>query len=226
MVAAGYESTAFTSFFDRLAETEGKTGSWWSDVFGRTKPDQKRLREMILLTQQLPEACRDRSSTKTESFETWQANVVSYRETNRTEVLPALLWKKELSPKLRSDVRSIVYSKDSSLLLAQDDFNITVIQSSPLTGFFQIRADNAEKASFTPDGKQVVFVTSNLRFERWDIAEQKALEIRELVLKQDCWESNLSPNGNYLACIDRSTKLNIVDTKTGKKVFEKKEFIN
>ncbi|HEY5884594.1 MAG TPA: hypothetical protein VIT88_07885, partial [Pyrinomonadaceae bacterium] len=33
-----------------------------------------------------------------------------------------------------------------------------------------------------------------------------------------------SPDGNYLACVDYSMNLNVLDTQTGKKMFEKKEF--
>ena len=59
LVAAGYDPNAFAAFFDRLAETNGKTGNWFGDIFGKVKPDQKRLREMIKLSEQLPPACRD-----------------------------------------------------------------------------------------------------------------------------------------------------------------------
>ncbi len=224
MASAGYDPNAFTSFFDRLAETEGKTGGWWSDVFGKERPDQKRLREMIKLTNQLPESCRERNSALTESFQKWQADVVSFRATNRKEELPALLSKKELSPKIRSDVWNFAFSPDGKVLLAQDNFSITVIQRENLQFLFQIPAEDADVAAFTDDNKSIVFVTDNSRFERWDLTQQKALEIKELVLRRDCWESKLSPDGNHLACIDTSTKINIFETKTGKKVFEKKDF--
>src|SRR5262249_61213585 len=44
MVAAGYDSAAFFSFFDRLTESEGKTGSWFLDFFGSIPPPEKSLR--------------------------------------------------------------------------------------------------------------------------------------------------------------------------------------
>src|SRR6185369_5395298 len=59
MIAAGYNPEAFTAFFDRLTESEGKTGNWFSDIFGGTRPEQKRLREMIKISEQLPQSCRD-----------------------------------------------------------------------------------------------------------------------------------------------------------------------
>ena len=225
MVAAGYNPAAFTSFFDRLAETEGKTGSWFSDIFGNTRPEQKRLREMIKATEQFPPNCRERSAGKTtENFLKWQADVVLFREQQRREELPGLLWKKELAPKLRSDVTHLAFSGDGKYLLAQDDFAVTVIEREPLQVLFQIPAENASEASFTADGKEVVFTTEALRFERWDVAQKKPLEVRELVLLRDCWESRLSPNGNYLACVDTSTSIDIIETKTGRKVFEQKDF--
>ncbi|MBA2732580.1 MAG: M48 family metalloprotease, partial [Acidobacteria bacterium] len=225
MVAGGYDPASFSSFFDRLTENEGKTGNWFSDLFGNTRPEQKRLREMIRATEQLSPACREgRVAKATENFSKWQAEVVFFREAGRKEELPGLLWKKELAPKLRSDVSHFSFSQDGKLLLAQDDFAITLIERDPLQVLFQIPADNANEATFTPDGKAVVFTTENLRYEKWSVAERKPMEVRELVLRRDCWESKLSPDGNYLACVDTSTTVNILDTKTGKKVWEKKEF--
>lgn len=89
---------------------------------------------------------------------------------------------------------------------------------------FQIPVESADKAILTADNKFLVFVDKNLRLERWDIEKRKPVEIKELVLRRDCWESKLSPDGNLLACIDTSTKITILDTKTGKKLFEKKNF--
>jgi len=226
MVAAGYDPTAFADFFARLVETKGKTGNWFSDVFGKAKPEEKRVREMVKLSDQLPAQCRDNRAPgdASEEFLNWQANVVSYRETNRVEELPALMWKKELKPKLRSDLSHLAFSPDGKYFLAQDDFSITVIQRDPIEVVFQAPASDAREASFTPDGQFVVFGTENLRFEKWSIAERKPVAVRELVLRRDCWESELSPDGNFLACVDYSMNLNVLETQTGKKVFEKKDF--
>lgn len=225
MVAAGYDASAFFSFFDRLTESEGKTGSWFSDLFGSMKPAEKRLREMSKATEKLPATCREGRSVKaTENFLKWQADVVKFRETGRSEELPGLLWKKELSPKLRSDVSYIEFSSDGKLILAQDDYGITVIQREPALVLFQIPVTDALRANFTPDGADIVLTTENLRFERWSIGQKAPVESRELVLRRNCWEHELSPNGNFLACVDTSANINIIDTKTGKRVWEKKKF--
>jgi len=225
MVAAGYDPAAFFSFFDRLTESEGKTGSWFSELFGSTRPAEKRLREMLRATEQLPPVCREgRAAKTTENFLKWQADVVSFREAGRKEELPGLIWKKELKPKLRSDISHFAFSQDGKLLLAQDDFAITIIERNPLRALFQILVENAHEAAFTQDGKFVVFTTETLRYEKWSVAERKPVEVRELVLRRDCWEHKLSPDGNYLACVDTSTSVNILDTRTGKRIWEKKAF--
>ena len=48
--------------------------------------------------------------------------------------------------------------------------------------------------------------------------------MRELVLKSDCWQHKMSPDGNYLACIDPEITAKVIDIRTGKKVREKKDF--
>ena len=225
MVAAGYDPAAFFSFFDRLTESQGKTGSWFSDLFGSIRPAEKRLREMLRATEQMPAACRDGLAAKaTESYLKWQADVVSFREASRKEELPGLIWKRELNPKLRSDFSHFAFSQDGKLLLAQDDFAITVIEREPLRALFQIPVEKANEASFTRDGKFIVFTTRNLRYEKWSVAEMKPVGVRELVLRRNCLEHKLSPDGNYLACVDTSASVNILDTRTGKKIWEKKEF--
>jgi WD40 repeat protein len=225
MVAAGYDPNSFASFFGRLVESKAKGGGWFSDIFSKPKPEEKRLAEMIKATEQFPTACRDkRNVSASEEFLKWQADIVSSRDTNRKEELPALLWKKELSPKLRSDITHFAISPDGKYFLAQDDFAITVIQRKPLMVAFQIPVPDAKEASFTPDGQFVVFGTENLRYEKWSVAEKKPVEVRELVVRRDCLEHEFSPDGKYLACIDNAINLNLVETQTGKRIWEKKEF--
>jgi len=225
MVAAGYDPEAFAAFFDRLVETKGKTGNWFTDVFGKARPEQKRLREMIRVTQQLPAQCREmRQAGASTDFLKWQADVVSYRGANRTETLPGLIWKKDLSPKLRSDISHFAFNDTGKYFLAQDDFAITVMQREPLQILFQIPAPEAQYANFTPDGQFVVFATENLRYEKWSVADRKPVEMRELVVRRDCWEHGLSPDGKYLACVDYGLNLNLIDTQTGKRAWEKKDF--
>ena len=225
MVAAGYDSAARASYFERLIDSKPKSGGWFSDIFGTTSPEQKRLREMTKGVEQLPAACRESGAAgQKDEFLKWQANVVSFAPRNRPEVLPGLLYKKELSPKLRSDVSRLIVSSSGRYLVARDDYSITVMEREPLKVLFQIPVEDVDELYVSTDEKYIVFKTSGLRFERWSIPDQKAVEAHELVPRGNCIESSLSSDGNYLACIDTDLSATIFHVPTGDKIFEKKSF--
>ena len=225
MVAAGYDPNAFSEFFARLTEAKAKSGNWFTNIFGGSTPTDKRLREMIKATEMLPPACREnRSANASQQYLNWQAEVVSFRQAQVAEELPGLMWKRELSPQLKSDIWHVAIANDGKYLLAQDDFAITLIQREPLKVMFQIATTDARPASFTTDGKFVIFGTESLRFEKWSIADAKPVEVRELVVRRDCWEQMFSSDGKYLACVDYDLGLSVIETETGKRIFQKKEF--
>jgi WD40 repeat protein len=225
MVSAGYDPNAFSEFFARLTEAKAKSGNWFTNIFGGTTPTDKRLREMIKVTEMLPPACREnRAANASEQYLNWQAEVVSFRQAEVAEELPGLIWKRELSPQLRSDIWHVAISGDGKYFLTQDDFAVTVVQREPLKVAFQIPTTDARPASFTTDGKFVMFGTDSLRFEKWNIADAKPVEIRELVIRRDCWEQAFSSDGKFLACVDYDLGLSVIETETGKRIFQKKEF--
>jgi len=225
MVSAGYDPNAFSEFFARLTEAKAKSGNWFTNIFGGTTPTDKRLREMIKVTEMLPPACREnRAANASEQYLNWQAEVVSFRQAEVAEELPGLIWKRELSPQLRSDIWHMAISGDGKYFLTQDDFAVTIVQREPLKVAFQIPTTDARPASFTTDGKFVMFGTDSLRFEKWNIADAKPVEIRELVIRRDCWEQAFSSDGKFLACVDYDLGLSVIETETGKRIFQKKEF--
>jgi predicted Zn-dependent protease len=65
--AAGYSPQAVVEFFDRLAQTHGKTGNLLTDFFGPPRPDEKRLRELHKSLALLPEACRSTAPQRSSS---------------------------------------------------------------------------------------------------------------------------------------------------------------
>ena len=226
MTAAGYDPAAVLTFTERLFEDKPASGGWFSDLFGNPPPERKILREELRNLERLPAACRKRAAARPAAdFLKWQAEVVSYREAGRKEELPGLLWRRELQPKLRSDVSHFAFSRDGKLLLAQDDYSVTVIAREPQPRvLFQIPVEDADRAMFTPDSRFVVFATENLRYEKWSVADAAPVEARELVVRDECWEHGLSPDGNYLACVDTDANASVLDVRTGKKVWEKKGF--
>ncbi|HEU4833271.1 MAG TPA: M48 family metalloprotease, partial [Pyrinomonadaceae bacterium] len=225
-VAAGYEPEAIPRFWDRITETQGKKGNWLTDVFGTTRPEQKRLREMVNATKSLPAQCRQKSAaTQSEAFAQWQSRVVAYNGLGRKESLHGVLAKQQLSPPLRSDIIHLRFSPDGAYLLAQDDAGINVLSREPFAPLFRIDTEfDTYYANFTPDSKEIIFYSDNLRVERWSVAEAQRIDVKEVVLLKGCLETELSPDGKLLACLDPEFNLNLLRVDSGETVWSKKEF--
>ena len=68
--SAGYDPQGNANFFDRITENKGDTGNFFSELFGTTKPEAKRLREMLKGLASLPASCIDaRSATAAGDFQ-------------------------------------------------------------------------------------------------------------------------------------------------------------
>lgn len=225
LIRAGYDPSALTRFWDRITETKGKTGSWLSDLFGTTRPEERRLREMIKTVGALPAEClRSKSASQADDFKEWQSLVIGYTGLGRRESLHGVLSKFQLSPPLRSDITHIRFSPDGNYILAQDDSGINVLSREPFTGLFRIEAADAKPAVFSPDSKTIVFSNDNLRVEKWGVVEQKMLDAKELVQLRGCLQTSLSPDGKFMACLTPTMDLNLLDVATGQAVLHRKEF--
>lgn len=225
LVASGYDPHAHARLFDRIAETKGKTGSFFSDLFGVTSPESKRLREMIKGVETLPPGCAEaRANAQTAEYSRWQSAVVSYTGLGRKESLHAVVSKMALQPPLRGDVTHLRFSPDGKYILAQDDAGINVLTREPFKPLFRIDAPEADDAQFTPDSQNIVFSTSDLRVEIWSVAEEKLSEAHEVVVRKTCLQSLLSPDGKTLACMDEDFALNLFDVKSKSQVFQRKDF--
>lgn len=225
MAGAGFDPQAFTRFFDRLVETKDKTGGFFSDLFGVTNPNAKRLREMIRAQGALPEACIEaRSKTSNEDFKKWQQLVVANSGTGKKEALRGVLSKTILEPALRGDVTHLRFSPDGKYVIAQDDSGINILTREPFQTLFRIAAPEATNAQFTPDSQQIVFYNSDLRVETWSLAEQKLKNVHELFIRNKCVQSQLAPDGKTMACLDGDMTLNLYEVATGNAVFQKKNF--
>src|ERR1051325_10641941 len=129
---------------------------------------------MLKSVESLPAECRGaKIAANAEEFKQWQTAVVSYSGLSAKEALPGLIMKKTLSPGLRSEINHLRFSPDGKFLLVQDDSGIEVLTREPLKTIFRINSQDAMPAHFTPDSKEVVFHTSNMRVEAWDVEEQK-----------------------------------------------------
>jgi hypothetical protein len=165
----GYDPQAHARLFDRFTETKGNTGGFFSDLFGTTSLESKRLREMLRTTSALPQSCVEaRPATADESYRQWQANVIAFTPTGRTEALHNVESRTVLQPGLRGDVTHARFSPDGRYLLAQDDSGITVLSREPLATLFRIPSGEAENARFSGDSQLVTFHTPSLRVEIWN----------------------------------------------------------
>lgn len=225
LVSAGYDPAAEARFWDRITETKGKTGGFFSDLFGTTRPEEKRLREMLKAASQLPPECvPKREAAADEEFKRWQSSVIAYTGLGRRESLRGVLLKTQLSPRLQNDIRRLRFSPDGKYVLAQDDSGITVLTREPFAPLFRAEAEEARAAHFTPDSQGFVFYTDNLRVERWDIAAQKQSDVKEVIVRRGCLQTAISPDGKFLACFGPEFDLNLIDVSTGQSVFRKKDF--
>src|SRR5262245_30629392 len=225
LAASGYDPQAHARVFGRFAETKGKTGNFFSDLFGVTSPESKRLREMIKGVEALPPGCvESRAGAQTDEYSRWQSAVVSYTGLGRKEALHAVASKTALQPPLRGDVTHLRFSPDGKYVLAQDDAGINVLTREPFKPVFRIDAPEANEAQFTPDSQNVLFSTSDLRVEIWSVAEEKLSEAHEVVVRKTCLQSLLSPDGKTLACMDYEFALNLFDVKSKALVFQIKNF--
>ena len=224
MARAGFAPQAYVDLWDRFNVTHGKTGSWFTDLLGHTTSEQKRLRELLKSVSLMPAECARIMPSSTAEFEAWQSQVIASNTGMHTASLPGLLVKQKLALPLRPDINNLRFSPDGKYVLAQDEGGIHVLSRDPFQLLFFIEAPDADKASFSPDSKAVVFKTPSLRVETWEIAGQKRTSVHEVVLREGCLQSTLSPDGLYLACLDKEFALQLLEVASGEELASRKDF--
>jgi len=218
--AAGFDPQAQVRALDRLLQTKGKTGSFLGNLFD-SNPDQKRLGELV---KNLPVNCRSGHQSSNVSFLEWRKSLQGLSSPHYAEALPPAQLRVTLQSPLRDDLRKISFSPDGQWLLAQDDAGITVLKVDPFTVAFRIPAENVSEAGFTPDSREVVFLSSATHVERWNVAGQERSGSAEILTREPCAAELLSPDGRILACYEREGTLRLLEVGSGAVLFEKKDF--
>jgi hypothetical protein len=134
-------------------------------------------------------------------------------------------------------LRQLRFSPDGQYVLAQDDKTVTVLTARPLAVAFRIPAEDATLADFSPDSRQILFVTSrtnadsqhpairssSARVERWGLADHARAGFKEIILPA-CGTERLSPDGSFLACDDLSGTFRLFEVSSGATLIENKHF--
>jgi WD40 repeat protein len=225
MARAGYDPTHAVDFLDRLFQTKRKTGGFWSDFFGRTSPESKRLREVMRNATPLPGSCiSPLPSDSPAHFTSWQKAVVESKIATAKEDVQGILKKTSLAPPLRGDLHSILFSPDGAYVLAQDESSVFLLSRDPLQNLFRIDAPDAHNAQFSPDSHSVVFYDKEFRVEKWDIAGKQRVSIHQVTLPMQCVQTRLSPTGDALACMTGEFELQLIDVPKNTVLFSRKKF--
>ena len=227
MARAGYAPHAYVDLWDRFQQTHGKTGSWFSDFFGSTKPSERRLREMLKNMAALPAGCAEiPPGSRTAVFAKWQAEVINFSGSGTEESLPGLILKQVLARPLRPDISNLRFSPDSKYVLAEDEGGIHVLTRDPFAVLFYIPAVDAVAAVFTPDSRSIVFHNRSLRVESWSVVDQRRNWVHELTVLHPCVQSELAPDGSVLACLNSQFELSLVDVASEATMISKKSFVS
>ena len=218
---AGYSPDAYVELWDRFTETDRRTGNFFSDLFGVTRPESRRLRQMLRAMAAVPAECRTPEPANSGDFDAWRLRVIEGGDASPTATLRAVVDERALDPPLRDDVTHLKFSPDGRFVLAQDAAGISVLTREPFAVRFRIDAEGALPAHFTPDSAHVVFHTDDLRIERWEVDTGVRAAVRELVVREPCLQTALSPDGRVAACVDLARMLLLIDVETQAVIFKK-----
>ncbi len=144
--------------------------------------------------------------------------------------MPSIPWKPLLAaaallalPATMAAGLTLRFSPDGRYVLAQDDAEITVLTAHPLAILFRIPAHDARDVQFTPDSRQIVFISSVSHVQRWSIAGRARPAMQDVPVTA-CGTERLSPDARFLACVDPQGTLRLVDVGTGATTLERKKY--
>jgi len=228
LMKAGYLPSAYADFWNQVAQTKGKTGSVMGGIFHTTRPGERRLREILKNVSAIPASCITATSPSiSPEFVAWREHLAA----DSTTIVAGDSDEKaiQLNPRLQSDLTQLRFSPDGKYALAQNSSTISVLGRSPLRVLFQIDAEDADPASFSPDSKRVSFSTSSMRVEQWDVASAKSLGAYDVLAYRRCLMHLLSPDGHVMACVVNTSRtkpqlgLTLWDVESGDVILQQDE---
>src|SRR6185437_8568580 len=220
---AGYDPRGLPDVFDRLTGSHGDTGNWFSNFFGTTNPDAKRLRAMVQSS--AAAGCAAAAATPLlgdTEFQTWQQRLVDYQAPPGPTSLPGLISTQKLDP-LHDAFVELKFSLDGKHILGRNAAGLWVLSVQPLALELHVEEPAAVNGEFTPDSSAIVFSTSDGRVERWSLASKRRTLLRQVVpALPGCAVAQPSPDGASLACERLDGRFQLLEVATGAVRFEHK----
>ncbi len=225
--AAGYHPQASAEFWDRMFFTQGHKGGTLSNLFGISRPSERRLGRITKEVAALPAGCGGMQPVRAAGFAEWHERVVENRAVTVAEANG--VHEQPLTPALRMELDRLRFSPDGQYLLAQDEGSIFVLSRADLSVLLKTDANRALPAQFSPDSRHLVFTTQGLHTEEWDIATKKLVAAHEPLAKSHCIQAKISPDGRTVVCMSfngesGSMDLSLLDAASGAVVWRKDGF--
>jgi hypothetical protein len=209
---AGYDLQAYPRFFDRITENKGATGNFFTDMFGATRPEAKRLREMIKGIEAIPASCRQpRPPDDPAAFLAWRKTVAELSREDLRFARPGLSPTLRLTPRMRPELVHFKFSPDGTLLIAQDDSGVNVLRREPLEYVFRIPAVEAGAAAFDGESKRILLPAAGPRLEIWNIEARSRELLWEPGELQHCRKISPSPDGKFAACFTGDDEVRLLE---------------
>jgi hypothetical protein len=134
--------------------------------------------------------------------------------------LHSVLSQSVLSPPLRAAEATLRFSPNGKYLLLQDASGVVILRTSPLAVIFLIPAADFYPAQFSADSESVTIISRALTFGTWKLPEGQKIAGGDLLLRDECLDGQLSPDGRFFACITPESRFLLSEVSVQKTVFE------
>src|ERR1700722_1024702 len=139
-----------------------------------------------------------------------------------SQLSTSVLSKSQLTPPLRTPVRELRFSPDGKYILMQDESTISVLTRAPLAIRFQVEVQDVPPARFSPDSEKLIIATRAMGVEWRALPDGAVLGTTVLGSGNTCYAAQLSPHGDFYACIDRDIVLRVFDIAKNQQIFSER----
>jgi hypothetical protein len=134
--------------------------------------------------------------------------------------LHSVLSQSVLTPALPTPEVTLRFSPNGKYLLFQDASRVAVLSTTPLRVVFHVEASDIYPARFTADSGSITMVSRGLSFVTWKLPAGQKIASGDLPLRDGCLDGQLSPGGQFFACVAPDLKFMLVAISTQKSIFE------